>query len=115
MNIMHSFTLEASYLGYKNSQGHLIQFSVEDYESCGKTLLGTFFHYLPGRQRCLLLLVDAVMKAFANDFPENLRTTEIKKIKEVEIHDLSATVKTQKPLDMANIKDKPPLRKLQSD
>ena len=41
-NVMHSFTLEASYLGYKKD-GMTVHFSVEDYETCGNTLLNTFY------------------------------------------------------------------------
>lgn len=42
-NIMHSFTLEASYLGIRDENKKLKQFMVEDYESCGRTLLSIFF------------------------------------------------------------------------
>ena len=80
MNVMNSYTLEASYYGFKDSKGRTTHFMVEDYESCGKTLLATFFYYLPGHQRGLLCLVESVVKAFSADFPENLRTDEIKRI-----------------------------------
>ena len=48
LNVKHSYTLEASYLGYK-AKGKLVQFSVQDYESCGETLLQSFHFYSAGR------------------------------------------------------------------
>ena len=61
-----------------------MQFHAEDYESCGRTLLDTFYAYLPGQQRSLLLLIEAVVKAFAQDFPEALRQSEIRRINKID-------------------------------
>ena len=48
LNVKHSYTLEASYLGYRK-KGELIQFRVSDYEECGKTLLNSFMFFLPNK------------------------------------------------------------------
>ena len=81
MNVMLSFTLEASFFGQRDKQGGLTHFTVEDYEGCGMTLISTFHQYLPVRQQRLMILVEKVMKAFAVEFPDRLRRSEKRKIR----------------------------------
>lgn len=78
----HSYTLEASYFGYR-SKGELFQFSVKDYEECGVTLLHSFQQYLPNKKKLLLLLARAAMMAFQKDFTGQLRADEAKRLSEL--------------------------------
>ena len=57
-SVMSCYTLEASFFGYKNEQGRKVHFQLSDFENLGKTLLGTFHHYLPGKQHGLMYLVE---------------------------------------------------------
>jgi len=57
LGVLCSFTLEASFFGYKNGHGRGVHFSIEDFESCGRTVLESFYHYLPGQQHGLFWLV----------------------------------------------------------
>lgn len=89
LNVMLSFTLEASFFGYRKKikkgnkiTSEIIHFTINDYESCGKTLVETLYHYLPGRQRGLMYLVGKVMKAFKVE--NHLRDAEKEKILQVQ-------------------------------
>ena len=48
LNVHLSFTLEASFYGYTNKQGHNEHFTVADFENCGQTLLDVINSYIPG-------------------------------------------------------------------
>lgn len=81
LNVMLSFTLEASFFGVKRGKEGMYHMSKEDYEHCGLTLVHTLFHYLPTRQQRLMYLVHKVLRAFFADFPEHMRFREEEKIR----------------------------------
>lgn len=84
LNVMLSFTLEASFFGIKKGKEGMVHMSAEDYEGCGLTLINTFFHYLPTRQQRLIHLVHKVLRVFFQDFPEHMRFREGEKIRLLE-------------------------------
>jgi cytosolic carboxypeptidase protein 2/3 len=68
--VNHTYTLEASYFGYENSDGQVIQFQANDYEDLGRTLIRVFSKYLPRKQRRLLRIVESVMRSL--DLPKQV-------------------------------------------
>ena len=87
LQVLHAFTLEASFFGYMNKDGRIVHFTLDHLEECGKTLLASMHQYIPGRQHGLMALVKQVMKVFRYAVPARLRGKHLDRIDEIKEQD----------------------------